>query len=307
MGWKHHNSRPNYPIPLTNPTLLTLAAFLFTSLFLLIRFLEPSHSPLQQPFSGDLLDADFPWNKLCFGASSDKLKLAVFSKSWPIGASPGGMERHAATLYTALAEKGHEIHVFTVPSDRRPHPEIHGTNLHVYFAANEHGSVNNSWAYEIFKNIDDESPFDYVHSESVSLPHWRAKTVPKLAVTWHGIWYEIMHSKLFEELFSNPNGELPGAALTELQEAMPRLVDEIRFFRSYKQHICISNSAGDVLVKVYQQDRRNVHVILNGVDDSQFVHDPYAGEAFRKRYGIPGLSMNFGGPALNLLEHPHQW
>ncbi|CAN0924402.1 Uncharacterized glycosyltransferase MJ1607 [Linum grandiflorum] len=317
MGWKHHNSspRPNYPIPLPNSTILTFAAFLFTFLFLLIRFQTPSHEQ-QQPFSGDLRDADFPWNKLCFGsgisATAEKLKLAVFSKSWPIGASPGGMERHAATLYTALAEKGHEIHVFTVPSDRKPHPEIHGANLHVYFAANEHGSVNNSRAYEIFKSVEAESPFDYVHSESVSLPHWRAKAVANLAVTWHGIWYEIMHSKLFEELFTNPDGEeVPAGGAssltTELQEAMPRLLDEIRFFRSYKQHICISNSAGEALVKVYQMDRRNVHVILNGVDDSQFVHDRKAGEGFRERYGIPGnatIVMGVAGRLVRDKGHP---
>ncbi|KAK4398330.1 hypothetical protein Sango_1308500 [Sesamum angolense] len=47
-----------------------------------------------------------------------------------------------------------------------------------------------------------------------------AKMLPKVAVTWHGIWYEIMHSKLFQELLANPNGQFPGPT-TELQEAMP--------------------------------------------------------------------------------------
>ncbi|KAF2287342.1 hypothetical protein GH714_039678 [Hevea brasiliensis] len=167
---------------------------------------EPLLFPSEQTsFSGDLRDAKFPWNKLCFGPTFKKLKLAVFSKTWPIGAAPGGMERHASTLYHALAARSHEIHVFTVPSDRRPHSDVHEGNLHVYFAANDHGSVSCSLAFEIFN---------------------------KIAVTWHGIWHEIMHSKLFEELFSNPNGVLPGST-TELQEAMPRLIDEIRFFSSY--------------------------------------------------------------------------
>ncbi|XWS10069.1 hypothetical protein CRYUN_Cryun39dG0044200 [Craigia yunnanensis] len=154
-------------------------------------------------------------------------KLAVFSKTWPIGASPGGMERHAATLYHALAATGHEIHVFTVPSDRKPHLDIHEGNLHVYFAANDHGSVNCSLAFEILNTINANGAFDNVHTQSVSLLHWRADMLPNVAVTWHGIWYEIMHSKLFEEHVLNSQDVLR-RPVGELQEAMPRLIDEIR-------------------------------------------------------------------------------
>lgn len=206
-------------------------------------------------FNGDLKDAKFPWNELCFGQTFETLKLAVFSKTWPIGAGPGGMERHASTLFHALAAKGHEIHVFTVPPDRRPHLDIHKGHLHVHFAANNHGSVNCTLAFEIFNKTNANKAFDYVHTESVSLPHWRAKMVPNIAVTWHGIWYEIMHSKLFEELFTNSNGILPGS-MAELQEAMPRLINEIRFFSSYKKYICISSSAGEVLVNIHQLPQR---------------------------------------------------
>ncbi|XVF04313.1 hypothetical protein REPUB_Repub05bG0071900 [Reevesia pubescens] len=231
---------------------------------------------------------------LCFGNNFEKLKLAVFSKTWPIGAAPGGMERHAATLYHALAAMGHEIHVFTVPSDRKPHLQIHEGNLHVYFAANDHGSGNCSLA---FNTINAKGAFDYVHTESVSLPHWHAKMVPHVAVTWHGIWFEIMNSKLLEELVSNSQ-ELMPKAVGELQEAMPRLVDEIRFFPSYTQHICISNSAGEVLVNIYQLPQKNVLVILNGVDETKFVHDPEAGARIRslgKRFAELGPNVKVLG------------
>ncbi|KAF5199797.1 Udp-glycosyltransferase superfamily protein, partial [Thalictrum thalictroides] len=227
----------------------------------------------------------------------EKLKLAVFSKTWPVGAAPGGMERHASTLYTALAARGHEIHVFTVPSDRRSHPDIHEGNLHVHFAANDHGSVNCSLAFEIFNKENNGRSFDYVHTESVSLPHWRAKMVPNVAVTWHGIWYEIMHSKLFEQLLSDPQGLGTGSD-TELRDAMPRLVDEINFFSSYTQHICISNSAGEVLTNIYQLPRKNVHVILNGVDETKFVYDQDAGARFRKQHGVPSNASVVMGVAV---------
>ncbi|CAK7350094.1 unnamed protein product, partial [Dovyalis caffra] len=242
----------------------------------------------QDSFNGDLRDVKFAWNKLCFGPTFEKLKLAVFSKTWPIGAGPGGMERHASTIYHALAARDHEIHVFTVPSDRKPHLDIHERNLHVYFAANDHGSVNCSLAFEIFNKINANGEFDYVHPESVSLPHWRAKMVPNVAVTWHGIWYEIMHSNNLKSYLQIKMGLCQALApMTELQEAMPRLIEEIRFFSFDKQHICISNSAGEALVNVYQLPKRNVHVILNGVDHTKFVHDPEAGARFRRRYGLP--------------------
>lgn len=294
-------------------TILLLSIFV-TSFYLFIspfKFVpEPTSSvKTRLGFFGDLRDAKFPWNKLCFGSSPtfEKLKLAVFSKTWPIDASPGGMERHAYTLYSDLALRGHEIHVFTVPSDRKPHEDIHKENLHVHFASNDHGSVNCSLAFEIFNTVNDKGkPFDYVHTESVSLPHWRAKMVPAVAVTWHGIWYEIMHSKLFEELHSNPKGLLPGP-MTELQEAMPRLIDEIRFFSSYKQHICISNSAGEVLVNIYQLPQRNVHIILNGVDETKFVHDPKKGLIFKRKHGVPtnaSLVMGVAGRLVRDKGHP---
>ena len=176
----------------------------------------------------------------------------------------------------------------------------------MYFAANDHGSVNCSLAFEIFNKVNANGAFDYVHTESVSLPYWRAKLVPNLAVTWHGIWYEIMHSKLFQELLSNPNEALPGP-MTELQEAMPRLIDEIRFFSSYKQHICISISAGEVLVNIYQLPQRNVHVILNGVDDTKFAQDPKAGAGFRRKHGFPvnaSLVMGVAGCLVRDKGHP---
>ncbi|XVF78721.1 hypothetical protein PTKIN_Ptkin14bG0158200 [Pterospermum kingtungense] len=314
MGLKHQNCRSSSCssccFSIRFSTILTIS-ILFTSFYLFISLIRHVTEPFprttgQARFSGDLRDAKFPWNSLCFGNNFEKLKLAVFSKTWPIGAAPGGMERHAATLYHALAAKGHEIHIFTVPSDRKPHREIHEGNFHVYFAANDHGSVNCSLAFQIYNRINANGTFDYVHTESVSLPHWRAKMVPNVAVTWHGIWYEIMHSKLFQELVFNSKDDLP-RPVGDLQEAMPRLIDEIRFFPSYTHHICISNSAAEVLVNIYQLPQRNVHVILNGVNETKFVQDPEAGARFRQKNGIPGnasLVMGVAGRLVRDKGHP---
>lgn len=97
-----------------------------------------------------------------------------------------------------------------------------------------------------------------MHTESVSLPHWRAKMVPNVAITWHGIWYEIMH-------------------------------------------------AAEVLVTIYQLPQRNVHVILNGADDTKFVHVPEAVGKFREKHGVPAnvsLVMGVAGRLVRDKGHP---
>ncbi|KAL7186243.1 hypothetical protein ACSBR2_028064 [Camellia fascicularis] len=119
----------------------------------------------------------------------------------------------------------------------KPHNDIYKGNLHFHFIAYDHGSVNYSLAFDIFHRENLVGEFDYVHTES--------------------------------ELLWNPNGHLP-EPMTELQEAMSRLVEEIGFFISYTQHVCISNSAAaEALVNIYQLPQRNVHVILNGVSTIQ--------------------------------------
>ncbi|KAL2472705.1 UDP-Glycosyltransferase superfamily protein [Forsythia ovata] len=144
--------------------------------------------------------------------------------------------------------------------------DVHDGILHVHFVANDHGSVNCSLAFDIYNQENVAGAFDYVHTESVSSPHGRARMVPKVAATWHGIWHEILHSKLFQDLLVKPKEQFPAGQITDLQEAMPWLLDEIRFFSSYTQYICISNSAGEVLRNIHQLPQRNVHVILKSME-----------------------------------------
>ncbi|GJM93701.1 hypothetical protein PR202_ga10283 [Eleusine coracana subsp. coracana] len=58
-----------------------------------------SSGPGPGGFSGDLRDIEFSWNHLPFSASKPpptKLKIAVFSRKWPVASAPGGMERPRA-------------------------------------------------------------------------------------------------------------------------------------------------------------------------------------------------------------------
>lgn len=125
-----------------------------------------------------------------------------------MGAAPGGMERHAYTLYTALARRGHMVHVFTSPLDSVGGKEVKSTleggssdvepviHCHV-------GEPGSKWRYnkawEQFEEMNRNEPFDVVHSESVALPHWLAHGLPNLAVTWHGIvsGIEFLEKKIY--------------------------------------------------------------------------------------------------------------
>ncbi|KAM1041749.1 hypothetical protein TB2_030441 [Malus domestica] len=123
MGLKHQAPKPSSKFfSFRYSTIFTLI-LLFTSFFLFLASLRNVQEPFFRShfpqFNGDFRDAKLPWNQLCFGPTYEKLKLAVFSKTWPVGPTLGDMERHASTLYHKLAARGHEIHVFTVPSDRR--------------------------------------------------------------------------------------------------------------------------------------------------------------------------------------------
>lgn len=44
-------------------------------------------------------------------------------------------------------------------------------------------------------------PFDVVHTESVGLRYTRSRNLSNIAVCWHGIAYETIHSDIIQELF----------------------------------------------------------------------------------------------------------
>lgn len=61
------------------------------------------------------------------------------------------------------------------------------------------------------------------------------------------------------------------------------------------------------MVNIYQLPPRNVHVILNGVDDKKFVHDPKSGAEIRHRHNIPNntrLVMGIAGRLVRDKGHP---
>ena len=146
-------------------------------------------------------------------------------------------------------------------------------------------------------------PFDVVHTESVGLLHTRSRNVTNLAVTWHGIAYETIHSDIIQELLRRPE-EPQAKALTE---RIMKVVEEVKFFPRYAHHVATSDHVGDILKRIYMIPEERVHIILNGVDEEIFKPDDAKGWEFKQKLGIPDSKLLVLGMAGRLVKdkgHP---
>ncbi|XP_061337905.1 uncharacterized protein LOC133284817 [Gastrolobium bilobum] len=282
-----------------------------------ILFLSWSHccsqcySPYQvivqkqnQPIN--LLAHPFAWNNLIFSSDppSKFLKIALFVKKWPQRSHAGGLERHALTLHLALAKRGHDLHIFTT-STNSSFSNYSINNLHFHFSKPTPGGyLDQAIVWEQFQAQNSTNkPFDIVHTESVGLRYTRSRYVTNLAVTWHGIAYETIHSDIIQELLRSPQ-EQQNNALTERAR---KVVEEIKFFPNYAHHVATSDHAGEILKRVYMIPEERVHIILNGVDQQVFKPDISKGKGFRKRHNIPdskSLVIGLAGRLVKDKGHP---
>ncbi|GAB2286953.1 hypothetical protein Dimus_021341 [Dionaea muscipula] len=300
-------------------TLFFIAIFTITALFLL--YTTPSSlictsfittGARGQSWSGDLRAADFAWNRLSFNGilpPPATMKIAVFSRKWPTNSVPGGMERHAYTLHTAMAARGHRVHIFTSPY---PNCEAAAAARPVkYPLIHCHEGKQGQWRYnkawEQFLEENKRERFDVVHSESVALPHWLAINVSNLVVSWHGIALESLQSSIYQDLIRQPGEPMSPDFNKSIYGVVPKVLQEIRFFHRYAHHVAISDSCGEMLRDVYQIPSRRVHVIANGVDDGDFREDASLRTDFRTKIGIPRnarLVLGIAGRLVKDKGHP---
>lgn len=304
--------------------LLNLHSNLAITLFFIVVFTIPAllllHTPSNYiannlcsndtPWTGDLRRADFAWNKLRFDVQTPPpraLKIAVFSRKWPTTTTPGGMERHAHTLHTTLARRGHEVHIFTSPPTEPPPQASAAASpvVHCHEGEPEKWRYNKAWEQYEEENL--KRAFDVIHSESVALPFWLARGVENLAVSWHGIALESVQSSIYQDLTRKSGEPMSPAFNQSLQTMIPKVLNEIRFFPNYRHHVAISDSCGEMLRDVYQIPTKRVHVIVNGVDEHDFVQDFALGQEFRSKIGVPrnaSLVLGVAGRLVKDKGHP---
>lgn len=261
-------------------------------------------------WSGDLREIEFAWNRLCFGPPPAQLKMALFVKTWPIGGTPGGLERHAMTLHQVLADRGHEVHVITVDvGPEKRVGEVMDKNLHIHFVeGNAAWRYDHETAFQAFLELNGTIGFDIVHTESVALMHHRARGIENVVATWHGIAFEVVHTDIVADLvFRKPGEKRTPERLQSMTGRLTRVSDEIRFFQEYQHHVAISDYVGDVLRTIYELPVEKVNVIFNGVDDTKFRPDAAIGAAFRAKHGVPANASLVLGAAGRLVQdkgHP---
>uniref|UniRef100_A0A803PQ37 Glycosyltransferase n=1 Tax=Cannabis sativa TaxID=3483 RepID=A0A803PQ37_CANSA len=217
------------------------------------------------------------------------------------------MERHAYTLHTALSRRGHQVHVFTSPPDGGDNSKTPTSSPFIHCHEGEPGRWRYNKAWEQFLEENKLKPFDVVHSESVALPHWLARNLDNLVVSWHGIALESLQSNIVQDLTRHPNEPMSPAFNRSVQGVIPKVLNEIRFFKSYAHHVAISDSCGEMLRDMYQIPTKRVHVILNGVDEDDFVVDSKSGQELRSKIGIPNNASIVFGIAGRLVKdkgHP---
>lgn len=320
------NTKPKKPI-------ISLQSSLSTTLFFVVLFTIPAllllHTPTTstctttsthtKSFSGDLRLAEFSWNRLHFDKSKPppvSLKIAVFSRKWPLSTAPGGMERHAKTLHTALVQRGHQVHIFTSPPEEDSGSTSNSiespkttTNVSplIHYHEGQPGKWRYNKAWEQYEEENQRQPFDVVHSESVALPHWLARDVPNLAVSWHGIALESVNSNIYQDLARSHNERMSPIFNNSIHQVIPKVLNEIRFFKNYAHHVAISDSCGEMLRDVYQIPTKRVHVIINGVDENEYKQDSVLGLEFKSKIGVPknaSLVLGVAGRLVKDKGHP---
>ncbi|XP_020578269.1 uncharacterized protein LOC110023287, partial [Phalaenopsis equestris] len=244
------------------------------------------------------------WNHLSFSSNppTRHLKIALFVKRWPRQNLAGGLERHALTLHLALARRGHHVHVFTTNSSF-PNSSIPWySNASLTFHPTQPspgGYLNQALVFKEFQIQNSTGrPFDIVHTESVGLFHGRARNLTNLAVSWHGIAYEAIHSDIVQDLLREPNEPRHSAFTAKLG----KVVEEVKFFRNYAHHVATSDHAGDVLKRVYMIPEERVHIIINGVDEEIYKPKPRKIKTFRSKFGVPESAQLVIGMAGRLVK-----
>ncbi|KAJ9146719.1 hypothetical protein P3X46_028951 [Hevea brasiliensis] len=289
-----------------------LSAFSFVSVLYWFQCSVPCYSKSQmilqkqyQPIN--LLSFPSAWNHLSFPSKPPPkhLKIALFVKKWPDRSHAGGLERHALTLHLALAKRGHELHVFTTSPLNSTFPRYPLSNLYFHLSKpTAAGYLDQALVWKLFHTQNStKKPFDVVHTESVGLWHARSQNLTNLAVTWHGIAYETIHTDIIQELLRNPE-EPQAYALTE---RVNKVVEEVRFFPDYAHHVATSDHAGDVLKRIYMIPEERVHIILNGVDEEVFKPDAAKGKEFKQKFGVTESRLLVLGMAGRLVKdkgHP---
>jgi glycogen synthase len=190
----------------------------------------------------------------------------------------GGVAVHVSELASALARKGHEVHVFTrMGARQQPYEHIHGVHYHHCgvrldpdFIEEIHGMCR-SLVHYLFQTEDHIGPFDVVHAHdwlTASAMIWiKQGRGRKTVFTFHSTEYGRSGNRFLEGR---------GQRVREQERAATYWADRV---------ITVSHSLKREIMWMYETPEWKISTIYNGVN----VHD-YDGfinpAEIKARYGI---------------------
>jgi glycosyltransferase involved in cell wall biosynthesis len=180
----------------------------------------------------------------------DGMKIADYTRVWTTHGL-GGMQIRAALVAKGLAQRGHEVHVFTTSLERSNERESCDDGVVVHYIK---GTVPRQYKTEYFdgalKLFREIGRFDIVHSNSSAGRRHVGGSIPVVA-TWHGIGTDQDDINLLR---------IGGS---------PRTSKFDESIRGYDHSIVVGPHEERLLVERGVPKER-VHLILPGMDETQF-------------------------------------
>lgn len=218
------------------------------------------------------------------------LRIAAFIRIWPTHRA-GGMQSHAFGLYHGLAQRGHTIHVITSHhAELGPTTSDVDNRLQVHYCKQGDPEMYSEEYFECTTSIFHAlAPFDLIHTESNAARRFLGESSIPIVVTWHGYGYEAWRSKM--------NAFYVAHDLESMTKLPVDFIDEYSLMAGYQHHVTISHQSASDLKQVMYLDENRVHLILNGVDLTNFKPNDAVKTEFRRRNSIHelGLVLGVGG------------
>lgn len=220
------------------------------------------------------------------------MRIAGFIRQWPTHGKVGGMENHAFSLYTGLAARGHDVHVFTTCHPIRP-PTAAESGVTVHYIENcvsgRYSTQYFDFSADLLRSLHWERPFDVVHSESSAARRLCGGPLPVVA-TWHGLAYCGWRTKVAESGQSAEDLPIPERVRSEIPE-----------IEKYDLSVAVTHLACEDLLRVYGLPPERVRLVLNGMDTGLFRESSELRARCRGQLGIPQDALVIG--AAGRLTH----
>ena len=226
-----------------------------------------------------------------------QLRIAAFSRLWvPPLHGTGGMQYHALHLYSQLASRGHEVHVFvtgppdvsrqktlrfrvnskTLELEELPAGSVKAMLTVHQVASDKNGEYSVGWYENCLTKFGEVNRtvggFHVSHSES-----WAA--VPNLfqlglqmVVTWHGSMLDWFRNEvnLIVHNFRMKSKMTGAHTAKRMNDLGSSVAYEAYMLLAVPHHVVISDSAADNLADINLIDEAKIHLIYNGVNPSSF-------------------------------------